>query len=366
MNRSKFSIFASYRSVLPTLLLPAVLTSLPAAAVFAESIVIDYFDNFDSISQTVAPGVRPVMVSPTAYVRSPSGDLASATVVVDAFSTPPSITGYSARLYDNGSDRAGIEDIFTPNANTIVPDIRFDFSFRRSTAMPLAGTTSYLYASLGAFSTTNNLTLHVNSGRALEVRIGNDGSIDVAGGSANRSAPVQFEPFDTISTHRISFFANAQVEGITYLAPDGVQRSLDGYSFSVFLNDALLDENRSFNRDANDNILHPRLGRFGFVTGGAAGQVGIDFIIDDLRVSRFLTTLPPVVELPSLRIAQGSNPGTVLLRWDAEAGVSYRLHYSEDLVNWSEIPGVFTTEGGEIQHEASPPDSGRGFYRLSL
>ncbi len=315
--------------------------------------VLDYDEDFND--QTI--GNSP---SGSFYARSSADGVGLE--VVGPESAIPSIEGNSVRIHDQSSaDRAALEDNFVPGSDSYRPDIRFDFSFRRTAASELTGSNNVLYASLGDIG--SGLSLHTNSSRALEVRIGNDGTI--RSGGTGTSSSFQFEEFNEIGVHHVSLFANAQEDSVSYNAPDGQLRNLDGHSFSVFLNGEILDENRGF-RTNDDGILQlPNLGRWGFVTGVNNASTGIDFVIDNIRVSQFLNAQTPA-DLPPLRIAQSETAGKVTLSWESAPGVNYRLHQSDDLQTWTPLEETHAGNGETLEVETDIADTPRKFFRLQI
>ncbi len=294
------------------------------------------------------------------YFRNPASPTVGG-IIVDDTSDVPSINGLSVRLFDEDTgDRMVIEDNFIPGPDDGVADIRFDFHFRRAAALPRSGNDG-LYASMGGLG--SGMFLHTNARRALEVRIFNDGTLLVGGNGT--SDVITYEPFDEFGDHQISFFANSQPDGVTYLAPDGNQRALDGFSFSTFLNGELIDENRGFR--VVDDVMIEQLGRFGFVTGVNMASTGIDFVVDDIRLTQFLDAGGPVLpELPRLSINRGETPGTVRISFPTEAGAAYRLRFSTNLTDWSDVGEVLTGDGSVAEQVLDTGAAGRGFYRLVL
>ncbi len=279
------------------------------------------------------------------------------TVVVDEESSPvPSINGNSVRLYEyNGADRSKLSRLFIPEGEAPVPHIRFDFTFRRSVAIaeedgnPGQG----LLVALG--EPDSGLTLHQGAGRAMEIRILNDGRFRSVGESF--SSNTQIEPFDEIGTHEVSVFANVHDEAIDYEGPDGEEHTLEGRHFTVFLNGEVFDENNGLRHD------FPSLGKFAFVTGQGNWTTDIDFVVDDIRVTNFGTAPEPPAHR-GLQIARGDFADSAILSWQSEAGTTYGLEFSTNLMDWTRLEDTFTGDGSLIEHTVTIDDDDRAFYRV--
>jgi hypothetical protein len=304
----------------------------------------------------VVPGINVGATDPLPLTSASNGPVG--TVVVGENSSPvPSINGRSVRLYDYTSDnRSKLSKVFVEPGEVPFPQVRFDFTFRRSLAMADAegNPGQGLIVGLGEASTAQNL--HNAAGRALEVRMRNSGRFRVAGES--QGDDVQIEPFAEIGTHEVSIFANAQDTPVEFSGPDEKRRTLLGYSFSVFLNGELFAENQKFRYN------FPALGKFAFVTGQGIANTDIDFVVDDIRISDFAQRSSTATELPMLRIARGATAESIVLSFVSSVGVVYGLQHSGDLITWTTLPESFTGDGSLIQHSLNTGSAPRGFYRL--
>jgi hypothetical protein len=280
------------------------------------------------------------------------------TLIVDETSAPASsFNGKGVRLYDyNSGARAKLSRVFLPVEEDPVPHVRFDFSFRRSLAMVAAegNPGQGMIVALGA--PLPSLSMHVNAARALQLTILNNGTIRVAGDGFT-TPELQFEPFGEIGTNEISIFANSDDAEITFEGPDGETYLLNSQHFSVFLNGAVLVNNRGIRPG------FPVLGKFAFCLGQSAANTDIDFVVDDIRISNFRGPIePPAPAL--LRIGKGLDPESLILSWNSTDKETYGLEHSADLVNWEPTGATFTGDGALIEHPVTINSTSRRFFRL--
>lgn len=285
-------------------------------------------------------------------------------VVVDENSSPaPAIPGRgkSLRMYDYATfdgmtgGRASLIHKYLPDGESS-PQVRLDFSFRRSLARDVSGASHHgLLVALGTTAGERQLWIDATN-RAVEIRLRNTGVIRAVG--TTEAIFVRFEPFEEINTHKVSVFANAQADPVSYQGPDGQVHELGGFQFSMFLNDQPADGNT--NRSFSPAIA---LDSLGLITGNAYGTVGIDFVLDDIHLSPFadVTVNPPV-----LSIENGEAPGSARLFWIGEAGVNYRIQHSQDLLSWITGEQLFTGEGIEIDHVENLGETAQRYFRLMV
>jgi hypothetical protein len=259
--------------------------------------------------------------------------------------------------YSSG-DRAKLSQIFIPSVEDTVPQVRFDFSLRRSLAMAVTdGNPGHGFiAGLGALSASQ--TMHVNRGHAGSVQFRNDGT---ARGFGNGSSAWQeFEDFDTLGVNNVAIFYNADDQPFVYDAPDGEVRTLAPFSHTSFINNTLLDENRGFFVD-NNELRH--LGKLAFITGQGSSSTYIDFVVDNVRIAQFFEAGSDT--LPRLLISYGLDMSSALLSWESIPEVGYQLEHSSDLQIWAPIGDIFIGTGQVMEYPLSTDNSERGFYRLS-
>lgn len=330
---------------------------------FTPGLVMDFEDETVGEKPSDATSVRPVGANTGTtndFPISSGSDGPMGVLVIDGESSPvSSINGRSVRIYDyHTTDKALLTRTFVPEEEEYFPQVRFDFTFRRSVAMlnDDGNQGEGLIVGLGA----RDSDLRFNSGYALTLRLRSHGTIQVAAGGF--SGQTQFEPFDEINDHTVSIFANAQDEEVTFEGPDGQERTLEGYHFTVFLNDEFFNTN-TFREDASGNVSIPNLSKLGFTTGQGTANSDIDFVVDDIEISDF-SEPSETPEMPALAIVRSTASGFLTLSWESSEGTTYGLEHSPDLQTWTDIGETFSGIGESITHDVAYNSADRGFYRL--
>lgn len=198
-------------------------------------------------------------------------------------------------LDSSGTANARLEQDFTGASS-----LHLSLSFTRNANITPSTSIQGLYVSLGS----NGLSQGTSANRAAVVRLFNDGNfrIDIGtqtGGGAFSSAAVSGsntfgEAGTTFSIHTLDIYAYGGTTGgatFGYTGADSVARVLDPHSFAVYIDGTLRQP--STNTTANGDYGFqsasfygdPTLGRLGLVTGGAAAQSGMDFLVDNIVLS---------------------------------------------------------------------------------
>jgi hypothetical protein len=212
-------------------------------------------------------------------------------------------------VYDYDSvNSARAEQDFGPLSSA-----HLSLTFRRNADLTVdtsTESTRAFYVTMGL----NGAAQNTQANRAIEFRLFNNGvyrmNRGVQDGSGNfvstsLTPAVNFEPAGTtFGTFTLDLFVYSGLVGdptLPYTGPDSVSRVLDPNSFAAYLNGVRVIPSSSPTANGNFGIFNSafygasaNLGRIGFVSGGAAALVGMDFIVDDIVLSQI-----PVVPEPS-------------------------------------------------------------------
>jgi hypothetical protein len=219
------------------------------------------------------------------------------TVVVDSAANTAG-SGQGVEFLDEYVlDGINLEYNFVDAAIYQLNAVRVDFSFAPGDLSGIGD--DYIAVALGEYNSARSLG--ANATRLSDMRLYNDGTVDFR--NADSSRPYSANNALLAGTNTVSIIANdSDTDSIDYTGPDDNVYTLATNSIAYWLNGSLILMNggeQYTSLDLDDpteggtvSTSDYNLGKFGFNSGSS--DVGLNYVIDDIKVYQFESTGPEV------------------------------------------------------------------------